>query len=135
MHSHLKIFFAGVSRDGSLSPALSEIKKELKQLQKGLSDLWAKFDRYISNEHGINSKDQTRGLHTSSSTAEKRKHSEEDEEEAGSEKKKIATDDKTKFSTDGEGFLIVYTDGACQFNGKHGAQAGVGVFFGHDHPL
>ncbi|XP_042232543.1 ribonuclease H1-like isoform X2 [Homarus americanus] len=43
--------------------------------------------------------------------------------------------DKTKFSTDSDGFLIVYTDGACEFNGRNGAKAGVGVYFGKDHPL
>ncbi|KAK7070600.1 Ribonuclease H1 [Halocaridina rubra] len=66
--------------------------------------------------------------------AEKRKHDEAGDEETA-KKKKITTDEKTKFSTDGDGFLVVYTDGACEMNGKHGARAGVGVYFGKDHPM
>ncbi|XP_066987586.1 ribonuclease H1-like isoform X2 [Macrobrachium rosenbergii] len=124
--------------DGSLSPTLLQMKKGIEKLQKELSDLKTKFDRYVTNKHTIQGASPlSRSLHTSSSTAEKRKHSSDGEEEAeeGSEKKKLATDDKSKFSTDSDGFMIVYTDGACQFNGRHGAQAGVGVFFGHGHPL
>lgn len=31
--------------------------------------------------------------------------------------------------------VVVYTDGACEKNGYKGAKAGVGVWFGPDHPL
>ena len=31
--------------------------------------------------------------------------------------------------------IVVYTDGACRNNGYHGASAGIGVWFGEDHPL
>ncbi|KRT81176.1 hypothetical protein AMK59_5978 [Oryctes borbonicus] len=31
--------------------------------------------------------------------------------------------------------VIVYTDGACENNGFKGAKAGIGVWFGDDHPL
>ena len=34
-----------------------------------------------------------------------------------------------------EGFTEVYTDGACPNNGKGGARAGVGVWWGPEHPL
>lgn len=30
--------------------------------------------------------------------------------------------------------LVVHTDGACPNNGKHGARAGVGVWYGPDDP-
>ena len=30
---------------------------------------------------------------------------------------------------------VVYTDGACFNNGYYGARAGVGVWWGYDHPL
>ena len=43
--------------------------------------------------------------------------------------------DSDQLSVDSEGFLNVYTDGACAFNGKHGARAGVGVWFSPSHPL
>ena len=32
------------------------------------------------------------------------------------------------------GRVIVYTDGACSFNGQKGAAAGCGVYFGDNHP-
>ncbi|XP_066987587.1 ribonuclease H1-like isoform X3 [Macrobrachium rosenbergii] len=95
-------------------------------------------DRRSESEKSVEKKDSSNGSEAKpESCTEKRKHSSDGEEEAeeGSEKKKLATDDKSKFSTDSDGFMIVYTDGACQFNGRHGAQAGVGVFFGHGHPL
>ncbi|XP_071510158.1 ribonuclease H1-like [Diadema antillarum] len=31
--------------------------------------------------------------------------------------------------------LVVYTDGACTHNGAHGARAGIGVYWGDEHPL
>lgn len=39
------------------------------------------------------------------------------------------------FKVDADGFIIVYTDGACPGNGKPGAKAGIGVWFGKDHRL
>lgn len=31
--------------------------------------------------------------------------------------------------------VVVYTDGCCTKNGKHGARAGIGVYWGPSHPL
>ena len=31
--------------------------------------------------------------------------------------------------------VVVYTDGCCSGNGKAGARAGIGVYWGRDHPL
>lgn len=31
--------------------------------------------------------------------------------------------------------VVVYTDGACTNNGYKGAKAGIGIYFGPDHPL
>uniref|UniRef100_A0A8C1MGL5 Ribonuclease H1 n=2 Tax=Cyprinus carpio TaxID=7962 RepID=A0A8C1MGL5_CYPCA len=31
--------------------------------------------------------------------------------------------------------VVVYTDGCCSANGKKGARAGIGVYWGRDHPL
>ncbi|XP_016391544.1 ribonuclease H1-like isoform X1 [Sinocyclocheilus rhinocerous] len=31
--------------------------------------------------------------------------------------------------------IVVYTDGCCTANGKKGARAGIGVYWGRDHPL
>lgn len=40
-----------------------------------------------------------------------------------------------RFSVTEDGFTEVYTDGACPNNGKSGARAGVGVWWGDSHPL
>lgn len=34
-----------------------------------------------------------------------------------------------------DGFVVVYTDGACENNGRKGAKAGIGVWFGEANPL
>lgn len=39
------------------------------------------------------------------------------------------------FEIDKLGFVHVYTDGACSANGHKSAKAGLGVFWGNDHPL
>lgn len=39
------------------------------------------------------------------------------------------------FEMDKLGFVHIYTDGSCVNNGKMGARAGYGVYFGEDHPL
>lgn len=39
------------------------------------------------------------------------------------------------FNRDDNGFVIVYTDGACEGNGQKNAKAGIGVWFGQNHPL
>ena len=44
-------------------------------------------------------------------------------------------DPSTAFTVNHEGFTEVYTDGACPNNGKGGARAGVGVWWGAAHPL
>ncbi len=31
--------------------------------------------------------------------------------------------------------VVVYTDGGCTANGRKGARAGIGVYWGRDHPL
>lgn len=40
-----------------------------------------------------------------------------------------------QFHEDTEGFVHVYTDGSCENNGKKHAIAGLGVYFGDNHPL
>ncbi|XP_038209385.1 ribonuclease H1 [Zerene cesonia] len=39
------------------------------------------------------------------------------------------------FKVDDQGFVQVYTDGACSANGRKGARAGLGVYWGDGHPL
>jgi ribonuclease HI len=40
-----------------------------------------------------------------------------------------------KFQEDSKGFVHVYTDGSCEGNGKYTAAAGLGVFYGDNHPM
>lgn len=39
------------------------------------------------------------------------------------------------FQEDADGRVHCYTDGSCLNNGQYGAKAGLGVYFGEDHPL
>jgi hypothetical protein len=39
------------------------------------------------------------------------------------------------FEVDQNGYVHVYTDGACENNGRAGARAGIGIWFADDHPL
>lgn len=32
-------------------------------------------------------------------------------------------------------YVVVFTDGACENNGRANAKAGIGVWFGNNHPL
>lgn len=42
--------------------------------------------------------------------------------------------ERTDFTLN-ENFVVVYTDGACENNGRPNAKAGIGVWFGDEHPL
>ncbi|KAB7506758.1 Ribonuclease H1 [Armadillidium nasatum] len=106
-----------------LSPTLIEMGREFKMLQKQLSELRSRFDEYI-NCHSSSV--------DSSKSSLKRPISDSDEEEEEKPKKPKLTEverEKGKFLVDSDGFLVVYTDGSCGFNGKHGAKAGCGVYF------
>ncbi|XP_069165967.1 ribonuclease H1 isoform X1 [Procambarus clarkii] len=129
--------------NGRLSPTLQVMKRDMKKLQKELSELRSKFDSYVAQKSGVaTSISQKKSSHKSSFPADKRKHDDDDSDEEAEGQtavKKLntgdSTDDKTKFSTDSEDYLIVYTDGSCEFNGRNGAKAGIGVYFGPNHPL
>lgn len=45
------------------------------------------------------------------------------------------TTQEKNFTIGNEDYVDVYTDGACSSNGRRGAQAGIGVWFGDNHPL
>lgn len=66
----------------------------------------------------------------------KRCHSEEAE---SSPKKVKKSEDQFSGNTDGFTYMgdavVVYTDGCCSANGKVGARAGIGVYWGPNHPL
>ena len=41
----------------------------------------------------------------------------------------------SNFHRDDDGYVHCYTDGSCEGNGKAKARAGIGVWFGVDHPM
>lgn len=49
--------------------------------------------------------------------------------------KKYKPNDNMAFQRDDDGFVQVYTDGACSSNGQRAARAGLGVYWGDNHPL
>lgn len=50
-------------------------------------------------------------------------------------KKPRMTKENEEFEVDTDGFVKVYTDGACSANGRRGAKAGLGVYWGNGHNL
>lgn len=74
----------------------------------------------FNNENATNS--LTNNINNTSS-AKKRKLSEFLEDD---DKKKLENKEKS---------VCIYTDGACCSNGKNGAKAGIGVYWGPNHPL
>lgn len=67
----------------------------------------------------------------------KRCHSEE--KERSPPKRVKQSESSSSESADGFTYMgdavVVYTDGCCSANGKQGARAGIGVYWGHNHPL
>ncbi|KYO32932.1 ribonuclease H1 isoform X1 [Alligator mississippiensis] len=53
---------------------------------------------------------------------------------ASSERKDASSESKNEFSYMGD-FAVVYTDGCCSSNGRKKACAGIGVYWGPNHPL
>ncbi|XP_028164561.1 ribonuclease H1-like [Ostrinia furnacalis] len=49
--------------------------------------------------------------------------------------KRRKTSGGSDFETDNDGYVQVYTDGACSANGRSGARAGLGIYWGEAHPL
>ncbi|TNN53712.1 Ribonuclease H1 [Liparis tanakae] len=61
------------------------------------------------------------------------------EEEAAPPKRARAPESSSSESSDGFTYMgdavVVYTDGCCSKNGQKGARAGIGVYWGDNHPL
>ncbi|XP_053470110.1 ribonuclease H1 isoform X1 [Ictalurus furcatus] len=77
-------------------------------------------------------------LHTPSVPVCSKRSVEEDEVDGGSVKR-AKLDPSAANSTSGLTYMgdavVVYTDGCCTKNGRHGARAGIGVYWGPSHPL
>ncbi|XP_060535979.1 ribonuclease H1 isoform X2 [Cylas formicarius] len=67
-----------------------------------------------------------------SKTATKKKRGTEEPDLGCGDSKKQRNDHNFEFEDD---YVIVYTDGACENNGKANAKAGIGVWFGDGNPL
>jgi len=81
--------------------------------------------------------DSSNGAADSSDDAEKEKPrkrslSPDSSDDAETKKPKLSDDG---FEIDEKGRVVLFTDGCCHGNGKNGARAGIGVFFGRDSPL
>ncbi|XP_041831849.1 ribonuclease H1 [Melanotaenia boesemani] len=67
----------------------------------------------------------------------KRFHSDEEAEQRPKRVKQ--SENSSSKSTDGFTYMgdavVVYTDGCCSANGRTGARAGIGVYWGHNNPL
>ncbi|NP_001272759.1 ribonuclease H1 [Oryzias latipes] len=69
----------------------------------------------------------------------KRSRSSEEEEELHAKRPRESGAPSSEGTSDGFTYMgdavVVYTDGCCSCNGKAGARAGIGVYWGHNHPL
>lgn len=88
-----------------LSKQMDDIEKRLKTFEKGVDKIIKKSKKTILIEPPQNKRQKTSG---------------------GGE---------LVFDVDDDGFVKVYTDGSCTGNGTSGARAGLGVYWGNDHPL
>ncbi|XP_017293744.1 ribonuclease H1 isoform X1 [Kryptolebias marmoratus] len=64
----------------------------------------------------------------------KRCHSNEGAELQPKQRRKSSPENRDGFTYMGDA-VVVYTDGCCSANGRIGARAGIGVFWGHNHTL
>lgn len=75
------------------------------------------------------------GSNTTTSRSYSTKRLGEDDDNYGNQPKRVNIDSASgDFAKEGD-YVVVYTDGACENNGKPNAKAGVGVWFGQNHPL
>lgn len=97
-----------------LRDEMTSIRRELANLSK--KDLFSKYVNPIElNKHETSRAHYRVADNTDEPSAKKRKN--------------------VEFNKDENGFVIVYTDGACERNGQKNAKAGLGVWFGPNHPL
>jgi len=78
-----------------------------------------------------------RGTHTSSKRVWQGLPDDDENSTVNAKKRKTESSNKTAehFDMDPDGWVNVWTDGACSSNGNRGAKAGVGVYFGDGSPL
>ncbi|VDN54142.1 unnamed protein product [Dracunculus medinensis] len=108
-----------------------ECEKQIKGFRGARLAVFFKFKKTLSNSSQGTSREQT---------TSKRKFVTSDDDIAKLKRYKSTlyeNDCANKILRDFRGDIgapIVYTDGACSANGRRGAKAGIGVFWGDDHP-
>jgi hypothetical protein len=123
----------------TIKTVVEDKTKEIEKLKEDLANIQSQYSAKQSNERNSNLPLRLRG-NAAEEEAERptkrAKFMETDSNSAGpSHSNNNETENKMKFTMDSEGYYVVYTDGACINNGKYGAKAGVGVWFGENHPL
>lgn len=92
---------------------------------------------FVGNEPKLSEKPETAPPTTSVPVCSKR--SIDEGEFDGGRVKRLKLEPSAADSTAGLTYMgdavVVYTDGCCSKNGQHGARAGIGVYWGPNHPL
>lgn len=146
------------SKFNTLYQTISNIEERLGKFVSDINDKWTKIEKRISSleKRVFPSSDLQETEHQSSI---KRPALNEDEAVPDSKIMKLETTEvipqpskpesttevnrfcsSSRESNDGfilteDGYVVVYTDGACSNNGKYGAKAGIGVWFNSNHVL
>ena len=124
---------------------ISELSTQLKEITQNLSLLKKKFKYYVREKRGVNIRDENlesndsnistkRPLDTDSKTSSAKRPSNTLSNDLQS-LLEDGNDDLFNFVFDDNGYVVVYTDGACSNNGRPNAKAGLGVWFDENHPL
>lgn len=125
-----------IENDNSSKPMA--VSSDLFSLTNRVLELERKLDSFISETkstfHGIISR--LNALENKdNSTAAKEPPLKKHKPNSAQSSKDNNTNSSFELMFDNDGFVLVYTDGACSKNGRMGAQAGIGIWFNDDHPL
>ncbi|XP_047735673.1 ribonuclease H1 [Hyalella azteca] len=128
--------------DTCLPPELLSLRQDLRRMQRELSQLHDRFDKYVAAVTGHEGKSEpepqkSKGKKRALSSEEQEKEAAPYKGDSGIKKRVLAKPipDKKLFQLDEDGNVVVYTDGCCEMNGRHGARAGIGVYFGEENPM
>lgn len=142
--------------DSDLKQQLRDLKNRLEDIEESIHDVIgkktieidklkddiAKLENQISGNHDFklsNAIQRLKERNTERETAKPTKRTrmldDDNDDDNYADSTQAAGSSQINFTLDTEGYCIVYTDGACTNNGRNGAKAGIGVWFGHSHPL
>ncbi|KAF2897049.1 hypothetical protein ILUMI_09128 [Ignelater luminosus] len=116
---------SGMNRDSNnvldLTQRLEKAEKRLKLLKCEIMDIKRQLSSITQNSSA--------GDTNNTATSVRRSLSELDSSTSNNCKRP-----RYDFTKEGD-YVVVFTDGACENNGKLNAKAGIGVWFGNNHPL